>query len=319
MVKLKTLHEFAIEEGIKQDPRDREQIEEELKERKEKYEDLEGKRKEKYDKDKLENPFDDSKIFNKPQADVEKIAFGVDIETQDLLLLDKLNKEGEEIDAAITHHPAGRALANLHEVMRLQVDTLKQAGVPISQAEAVVKERIKEVMRGVHGGNHPRTPRAAELLDFPYMSLHTVTDNHAHQFIKNYLEKRDPYRIKDLLDALIEIPEFAWSLEYDMGPTVFTGDEENRVGNLAYDMTGGTELSKDRLEKMAQSGINTIVAMHMSQDQIEEAGEQNINVVSAGHMPSDSLGINLFLDKAIQEFGLDVVDFSGFKRFSRID
>ncbi|MFW5988023.1 MAG: NGG1p interacting factor NIF3, partial [bacterium] len=151
-----------------------------------------------------------------------------------------------------------------------------------------------------------------------YMSLHTVTDNHAHQFIKNYLERENPYKIKDLLDALVEIPEFAWSLEYDMGPTIFNGDKDNRVGKISYDMTGGTELSKERMETMAQSGVNTIVAMHMSQDQIEEAGNQNINIVSAGHMPSDSLGINLFLDKAIKEFNLEVMEFSGFKRVSRI-
>ncbi|PTD93586.1 NGG1p interacting factor NIF3 [archaeon SCG-AAA382B04] len=318
MVKLKKLHEFAVQEGIKQDPRDQEQIENQLEKRKEEFEDLEGVRKEEFDENKLENPFDDSKVLNKPDADVQKIAFGIDIETQDLLLLDKLNKNKENIDAVITHHPDGRALSNLYEVMKLQIDVLENAGVPISQAEAVVKGRVKEVMRGVHGGNLSRTPKAAELLDFPYMCLHTVADNHAHQFLKSYLENENPYTLKDLMDSLIELPEFAWSLEYGMGPTIFNGDEENRVGKIAYDMTGGTELNKDRLEKMAQSGINTIVAMHMSQSQVDEAGEQNINVVSAGHMPSDSLGINLLMDKAIQEFDLEVMELSGFKRVSRI-
>lgn len=318
MVKLKKLHEFAIKEGIKQDPREKAKIEKELEERREKYEELEGIRKEKFDEDRLENPFDDSKVYNEPDADVEKIAFGIDIETQDLLLLDKLNEQGKGIDAAITHHPDGRGLANLHQVMKVNIDTLKQVGVPISQAEAIVKDRISEVMRGVHGGNHPRTPKAAELLNIPYMSLHTVTDNHAHQFLKSYLEKENPYKIKDLLDSLVEIPEFAWSLEYEMGPTIFSGDKDNRVGKIAYDMTGGTEVGKERLEKMAQSGVNTIVAMHMSQEQVDEAGEQNINIVSAGHMPSDSLGINLFLDKAKKEFGLKIMDFSGYKRVSRI-
>ncbi len=318
MVELKELHGFAIEEGIKADPRDKEQIEEELKDRKEEYEDLEGVRKEKYDKDRLNNPFDDSKIYYGSEAEIQEIAFGIDISSQDLLLIDKLNKKDKDIDAVISHHPDGRGLANLHEVMKLQIDTLENAGVPISQAEAVVKKRIKEVKRGVHGVNHPRTPKAAELLDIPYMSLHTITDNHAHQFLKSYLKEENPYKIKDLLDSLLEIPEYAWSLEYDMGPTIFNGDKENRVGKISFDMTGGTELNKDRLEKMAQSGINTIIAMHMSEDQIKEAGEQNINVVSAGHMPSDSLGINLFLDKAINEFGIEIFELSGFKRVSRI-
>ncbi len=318
MVKLKELHEFAVREGIEVDPRNEEEIEDELNKRKEKYEKLEGIRKEKYDKERLKNPFDDSKILYGENMEVEKLAIGVDIETQDLLLIDKLNEKGYEIDGAITHHPEGRGLARLYKVMKLQIRTLEEVGVPVSQAEAIVKGRVKEVMKSLHGGNHSRAPRTAELLDIPYSSMHTVSDNHAHNFLKKYLHEKNPYRISDLIENLLEIPEYEWSLEHDMGPQIFNGSEKNRVGKLAYDMTGGTEMSKDRLEKMAQSGVNTIVAMHMSKDQIKEAGDQNINVVAAGHMPSDSLGINLLFDKIIEEFNIELFEISGFKRISRI-
>ncbi|OKY78717.1 MAG: putative GTP cyclohydrolase 1 type 2 NIF3 family [Candidatus Methanohalarchaeum thermophilum] len=318
VVKLKKLHEFAIEEGKKEDPRGSDQISKLLDKREDEYEDLEGVKKEKYDEDKLNNPFDDSKLIFGADREVEKLAVGIDIETQDLLLLDRLREKGEDIDGAIAHHPVGRALANLHEVLKLQVDTLVNVDVPVSQAESFVKKRSKDVMNGTHGGNHPRAPKTAELLNIPLMSLHTAADNHAHQFIKDYLEEKDPYKISDLMDVLLEIPEYKWALEYDMGPTIFNGDEDNRVGKLAYDYTGGTELGKERLEKMAQSGVNTIVAMHMSKDQIEEAQEQNINVVASGHMSSDSIGLNILLDKAKKEFGIDIVEFSGFKRVSRL-
>ncbi|OUJ19186.1 putative GTP cyclohydrolase 1 type 2 NIF3 family [Methanonatronarchaeum thermophilum] len=318
MVTLKELHEFAVEEAIKVDPRDKDRIDEILQKRNEKYEDLEGVRKDKYDQNRLKNPYDDSKILHAGNTDVEKIAVGIDIETQDLLLIDRLNEKGIEIDAAIAHHPEGRGLANLHQVMKMQVETLEQTGVSISQAEAIVRGRVDEVRKGVHSGNHPRSVQTATLLDIPYACLHTVADNHVNNYLEKYVEEKNPDRISDLIDILIEIPEYEWALEYDLGPTIFNGKKKNRVGKVAYDMTGGTELSKERLEKMAQSGVNTIIAMHMSKKQIKEAKKQNINVVAAGHISSDSIGLNLLLDKMVDKFNIKVVELSGFKRVTRL-
>ncbi len=317
MVTFDELHEFAVEEGIAEDPRDRDEIQRELEERQERYEKLEGPRKEHFDEDRLENPYDDSKVLNQGDAEVSRVAIGIDMETQELLLVDRLNEKGESIDGVITHHPEGRSLAWLSDVMDLQIDTLRKAGVPVSQAEAVVRPRVRSVRQGVHGVNHPRAPTAAETLGLPFMSMHTITDNHAHTFIKDRLEETEPRTLDDLVDELLELEEYRWALDYGMGPEIFVGQEDNRVGNLAFDFTGGTELTKDRMETMATSGVNTIVAMHMSKEQIEEAENQNINVVSAGHMSSDSLGMNLFLDKALDEFDLEVVELSGFLRVDR--
>ncbi len=318
MVTLNDVHRFSVEEGIKEDPRDEEKIEEELKKRKENYEEMEGKEKEHYDKDRLENPFDDSKVIYGGDREVKKLVVGIDIETQDLILIDRLNEKGEGIDAAFGHHPEGRALANLHSVMGLQVDTLEQAGIPVSQAEGIVRPRADEVKKGVHASNHPRAPRTAELLDIPFMTLHTVCDNHAYRFMKDHLKKKDPETLGDVVDAILEVPEYEWSLEYDMGPEIFTGSKENRAGKIeVLGFTGGTSLKEDLIDKMVGSGIDTLVVMHAPKKQIEKAKEENINIISAGHMPSDSLGINLLLDKAEEKFNLEIFELSGFKRIER--
>lgn len=317
MVTLQELHDFAVEQGIEQDPRDQEQINDLLEEREEEYESLEGVREERFNEDLLDNPFDDSRVLFGGDQDVETLAIGIDMSVQELLLVDRLNDNGDDIDGVISHHPEGKALARLHAVMPLQVDTLHNADVPISQAEAAVRPRVQEVRQGTHGVNHPRAPRTAELLDLPFATMHTITDNYAHQFVQDYLEDEDPRTLNDLVDALLEIEEYQWALEHEMGPEIFVGDGDNRVGNLAFDFTGGTELNKERMEAMATSGINTIVAMHMSKSQIKEANEQNINVVSAGHMASDSLGMNLLLDDAQDEFDLEIKEMSGFKRVER--
>lgn len=318
MVKLKKLHEFAVEEGIKEDPRSEERIEKILKDRKEKYEDLEGPKKEMYDEGRLENPFDDCKIVYGPEEDVEKLAVGIDMEVQELVLIDRLNERGKNIDGVIGHHPEGRALANLYKVMGLQIDVLSEGGIPVSQAEALVRPRSQEIKKSIHPRNHPRTPKATELLDIPFMTLHTIADNHAYSFVNDYLDEEDPETLDDVIDALIELPEYKWSMNYGMEPQIHSGKKENRAGEIGvFGFTGGTDLGENVIEKMADSGIDTLVAMHAPKDQIEQADEENINIITAGHMPSDSLGLNLFFDKAEEKFGLSFVEMSGFKRVKR--
>lgn len=318
MVTLKELHAFAVEQGIEADPRSEKQIEDLLEEREKEYEKLEGVWKEQYDEDRLENPFDDSKVLWGGEKNVSRLAVGIDMETQDLMLVDRLNEKGESVDGVITHHPEGIGLASLADVMRLQIDTLNQAGIPVSQAEGIVRPRMKEVERGVHPGNHPRAVKAAEKLGLPFMSAHTITDNLAYQYVKEYLDEEEPRTLKDVLDALLEIEEYRWELGQGLGPKIFAGRKDSRTGNIGVlGFTGGTDLNEDLIGRMVDAGIDTLVAMHAKKEQIEKAEEENINVISAGHMSSDSLGMNLFLDAAQDEFGIEVVPLSGFHRVER--
>ncbi|MBI1972225.1 MAG: NGG1p interacting factor NIF3 [Candidatus Aenigmarchaeota archaeon] len=318
MVSWKELHEFAVKEGIKEDPRGEQEIKRVLEDIKEHYEELKGHQKEYFDKGRLENPFADSLVLTSENAkDIASVAVGIDVETQELLLMDRLKQKGARIDAVITHHPEGRALAALHQVMDMQIKILHKSGVPISQAEAIVRPRVDDVRRGLHPINHTRAIDAARLLGIPLMSIHTIADNHAHRFLENLLEKEKPRTIRNLIDILYKIPEYQWAASHGMGPTIFVGSPENECGKITFDMTGGTELDKTRMKVMAESGINTVVAMHMSKDQYEEAKSHNINVVAAGHMSSDSLGMNLLLDKVEKKFRLKITEFSGFKRVKR--
>ncbi|MDY6770181.1 MAG: Nif3-like dinuclear metal center hexameric protein [Candidatus Nanohaloarchaea archaeon] len=318
MPTIQDIHEFAVEHGIKKDPRDREHIEDLLEERAEQYEELEGVRKERFDEDRLDNPYDDCKVLYGGDREVETVAVGIDIDAQELLLVDRLNEQGEDIDGVIAHHPQGRAYARLSDVMKLQIDSMKRAGIPVSQAEGIIQESAQKVRQGVHPKNHPRAPRAAELLDIPFMNTHTTTDNFAYAFMRDYLDEEDPRTLDDLIDALLDLEEYQWELGHGAGPEIFAGAGDNRVGEIGVlGFTGGTDAGDDIIDKMMESGIDTLVAMHATREQVEKAEEHSINIVTAGHMASDSLGINLLLDKLQDEFSVDVVELSGFKRVER--
>ena len=314
-MKIKEIYNLAINKGIEADFRGRGGIERFLKRKKEKYEKLSEKEKEEFDKEALENPFLDSRILNISQdKEIKRILVGIDIEPAEILLA----KEIGNIDLIISHHPLGKGLAHLSDVMELQCDVLNQYGVPINVAEGLMKERIDEVARGINARNHQRTVDSARLLGFNLICLHTVCDNLAAKFLKDRIEKEDSLmRIEDLLNLLKEIPEYKEALKIGAGPKIFVGDPERRCGKIAVtEITGGTEGSPKLYEKMAIAGIGTIIGMHMREESKKEAEASNINVIIAGHMSSDSLGMNLFLDE-LEKKGIEIVPCSGLIRVSR--
>lgn len=315
-MRLQEIFQLAIKKGIEADFRGRETIERILKRKKEKFEKLSEKEKEEFDKEALENPYLDSRILNVAKdKEIKRVLVGIDIEPAEILLA----KEIGGIDLIISHHPLGKGLANLHEVMELQCDILNQYGVPINVAEGLMRERISEVARGVNAYNHQRTVDVARILGFNLICLHTTCDNLAAKFLKEKIEKENNLlTLGELLEKLKEIPEYKKAIEYGAGPTLFVGDIEMRCGKIAVtEITGGTEGSPKLYEKMAIAGIGTVLAMHMKEENKKEAEAANINVVIAGHISSDSLGVNLFLDE-LEKKGIEIIPCSGLIRVSRL-
>lgn len=313
---IQEIYNLAIKMGKEADFRGVKGVEQVLKRRKEKFEKLQGLEKKEFDQEALENPYLDSRILHiAKDREIKKILVGIDIEPAEILLA----KEIGNIDLIISHHPLGKGLAHLSDVMELQCDVLNLYGVPINIAEGLMKKRISEVARGVNRLNHQRTVDAAKILGFNLMCLHTATDNLAAKFLKDKVEKEDSLmRIEDLLALLKEIQEYKEAMKFGAGPKIFVGDKERRCGKIAItEITGGTEGSPKLYEKMAIAGIGTIVGMHISEEHKKEAEASNINVVIAGHMSSDSLGMNLFLDE-LEKKGIEIVPCSGLIRVPHV-
>jgi len=315
-MKIKEIYNLVIQMGIEADFRREEGIKTLLERKRKKYEKMEAQEKEEFDKEALENPYLDSRIYHIAEdKEVKKVLVGVDIEPAELLIA----KEIGDIDLVIAHHPLGKGLAHLADVMDLQCDVLNFYVVPINIAEGLMKKRIEEVARGVNAANHQRTVDAAKLLKINLMNSHTPCDNLAASFLRKKIENnKEIERIDDLLKVLKEIPEYKEAVKIGAGPKIFVGDKENRCGKISLnEITGGTEGSPKLYGKMANAGIGTVIGMHLSEEGRKEAEDSNINVVIAGHMSSDSLGINLFLDE-LEKKGIEIVSCSGLTRVSRV-
>ncbi len=130
-------------------------------------------------------------------------------------------------------------------------------------------------------------------------------------------DRTSPQRLKDVLKLLKNLPEYQEARRNNAGPRILVGSDEQRTGKIFVKMTGGTSGSKETIEKLVQSGVGTLVAMHLPEDHRKEAEKHHLHVVIAGHISSDTLGLNLLLDKLEANEPLQFVECSGFKRFKR--
>ncbi len=318
-MKLATFYRTVIAAGTAADPRPRKLIREELARRKEKFEKLDESDREFHDEDCLFNPYSDTRVlYGDDAVEVGRVMVGIDIDAGELAVADRLGQRGEKIDLVLAHHPSGRALAGLHDVMRMQIDMLHSLGVPISAAEGMMEGRVKEIERRLLPANHNRAADAARLLDIPLMCAHTPADKLVSRHLQNRLSKEKPHRLGEVIDLLLEEPEYREGARNGVRPRILLGGKERRAGNVILEMTGGTSGAKAAFAQMANRGVDTIVGMHISDDYRKEAKKHHLNVIIAGHMSSDTLGMNLLMDKvAAKAGGLEVVAASGFKRFQR--
>ncbi len=311
---IKQIFDLAIKMGIDSDLRGKTAVFKMLKRKKEQYEKLNKEQKEESDLEALTNPYLDSRIhFDSGKNPIKKIMAGIDMDGNEILLADKLGG----IDLVLSHHPRGKALADISEVMHLQAEVYAKYGIPINVAEAIQKTRIEEVARGTNPVNHYRSVDIARLLKISYMNVHTSCDNLVANFLNKKITAAKPEYVGDILKLLKEVPEYKEAIKLGAGPRLFAGHPENHCGKVAVtEITGGTEPSAKIYEKLSQAGVGTIIGMHQSEEHKKEAEAAHINVIIAGHMSSDSIGMNLFLDE-LEKRGIEIIPCSGLIRVKR--
>ena len=129
-----------------------------------------------FDADSLWNPYADSRIVHRdPGHEVLSVMWGIDINTPELLLADRLREKGRRIDAVTGHHPGRRPPACIRWCISGEHDGV--VGRPSSPPpSASWAPRAREVMCGTHAGNHMQAGDSAALLGIPLMCLHQPAD-----------------------------------------------------------------------------------------------------------------------------------------------
>lgn len=315
---LSDIYAFIVQEGIRTDLRTPDEIKKKLRDAKGEYRKLTALRKKLYDKENFTNPFSDTRIlFGDNNRDIKRILVGIDVEVGEILLADKFSQKGKSIDLILAHHPEGKALAGLYDVMSLQTDVLRHLGLKAEIAKSLMDQRISEIERRLHAANHTRAVDAARLMQIPLMCCHTPSDNHVAQYLQRLVDRSKPRNLQEVTDLLLKEPEYQDAEREKAGPKIWIGKPNDKAGKILVDMTGGTEGSKNIFARLSQAGIDTLLCMHLSEEHFNRIKSEHINVIVAGHMASDNLGLNLLFDKLQKKGSIDFIECSGFRRFRR--
>ncbi|MFA5867781.1 MAG: NGG1p interacting factor NIF3 [Actinomycetota bacterium] len=313
-MKLKEIYDLAVRLGRKNDPRGEMAVKKQLAKAKKAFDDAPEDERDEFDAERLTNPYADTRIlYGDSNLEVKNVLAGIDVETPEIVLVDSLRGKGQAIDLVIGHHPEASALAGLPDVMPMQPDIWHMFGVPVNVGDALMDERMKEVMRGILPVNKNRPLDAAKMLDVPFMCCHTPADNMVTSKLTARFDKEGPETVGDVVKILKTFPEYKEAAKEGAGPTVIVGCSANRAGKIFVDMTGGTGGPQKAIEKLVAAGVGTVVGMHMSEKSRKEASKHHLNVVIAGHISSDSIGLNMFLDE-LEKKGVKVTSFSGLIR-----
>jgi len=319
-MKLDQLFKATVDAGIKADPRNKKQLDIFLKKYKDQEKKLGKDEKKFFDKERTWNPYSDTRILNGTgKEEVKRLMVGVDIETPEILLADRLREKGEKIDCIFIHHPEGRALADLEKVMPLQVDLLATVGVPVNRSESHLHPRMETIWKSIHAGNLFREERAAELLGIPMFTCHTPTDNLAWRFVEKHICQKEFDNLGEIVNALHKVKEYEHYAVKGNPCIIANGSNASRPGKVvATEFTGGTNGPEEFIVEQAKANVGTILTMHTTEKSLEAAKKHHIHLIQCSHMASDALGINLMLDIiSKKEKKLSTVDVSGFVRVKR--
>jgi len=317
-MKLGEIYRMIVELGIQADPRGKEKVDKVLEQSKQKLDKLKGKKKELADKDVTWNPYTDCRLlYGAEDREIGSILAGIDITPGEIALAELMERKGKKVDLVFAHHPHGIGTSNLDFVMKLQPEQWASFGVPIAQAESAMAPRLKEVHLATKPSNHTQTIDAAKLIDMPFLCAHTPADSMGYQFLSAYLKDKNPDTLGDLVEALLDVPEYQEAERVGAGPEIIVGSESGSVGEKFVFFTGGTSPGPKAIKVLARAGISTIITMHMAENLKKECEEEGLYVVIAGHDSSDSIGMNLILDE-LEKKNITTFACSGLFRYKRI-
>lgn len=322
-ITIQEIFDISIKKGIENDPRGQDEVQEYLNTVNNDYNSLSQEEKQHYNTKHLVNPYHDSVIYyGQEKTPVTKVIVWIDVEGPEFLLVNEYNKNNKNpIDLIIGHHPEWEALLGIAKLQKgIAPFVAHRTGVPINFCEKIEHPRVEQVEQRFSPMNHSRALSFPKMLDIPYMGIHTPADNCCHMFFEELIfqNKQELNTLQDIINLLMKEPEMQIAKMQWGGPQIWNWDKTSRCGKIVVTgITWGTESSKDIYQEYAKAGVGTILEMHMSPEHLKAAKEANLNVIMTDHMASDSLWMNLILDE-IEKQWVEILDFSGFTRHSRI-
>lgn len=217
-----------------------------------------------------------------------KVLLGIDAGVP-LLLLAKQS----DYDAVIAHHPpGGTAAINFHQVFRRHIHQMIDAGVPREEAEKAVRKKLETLEVKGHTRNYGHAVDVAQLLEMPYMNIHTPLDEVGRRLMDEQIKRETDSNstVQEVITALRQLPEFRNAATQIK---IRVGKAENPAGKVVVSHGAGTNGGYQIAKPYFDHGVGTVIYIHVSPQDLEKMKQKvEGNLIVTGHVASDSVGIN---------------------------
>ena len=245
-----------------------------------------------------------------PGENIKKVLVGIDMNTPELLVGKLMG-----YDCVVSHHPRNTDLKGMNNLFRDQMYMMNKHGIPLNRAQKLIEGDAAKMDATDHAFNFNRNASAAELLNMPFICIHTPADLIVESALQKICDERfgnNPMtKLGDVMKIFDDIPEFQKAI---YPPKIDVGSPDSYAGKILVIMSGVTEAGPEVYKAYCEAGVGTFIFMHCGEEALKAIREQNIgNVITAGHMASDSYGMNRILD-AWEKEGLEITAMSGLLR-----
>jgi hypothetical protein len=262
------------------------------------------------------NPYPDSVIITgENEKTIKNLFVSIDIDISIILLVVQLINNGVKIDGILSHHPTGKGLYNITEVIRLQKENWQKAGIRETDAQRLYEKIYREEELGLKG-NYNGPENAADFFKIPLMCIHTPVDNIIQVFFEKFFKDKNDMTIDEALSEVSKIPECKMASEKGDEPFLVGNLGSKAIGKYFVDMTGGVDPPDEIFKLLKKTGIDTIIGMHYNSDNISSIMKSRLSAIICGHMACDSIGMNIFCD-LLEKEGVNIISGPGFYRYKR--
>lgn len=219
-------------------------------------------------------------------------------------------------DLVLTHHPIGKTIAGLPDMILQQSDNISPYGVDPGAVRGVLETASEKLRRELSGSNFFCEEQIAKLIGISVGNIHTLADNAAVQVLSEKLAPLSSGTLGDALRVLSEIFEYREASKRGNGPYIVLGEPSSPLGRIALsEFVGGQESDPLMIRALAEAGIQTILCPHFSEEYFAMAKQMGLNLLYCGHLASDSIGMNVLLDALLErDPSISVVSYGGLIR-----
>ncbi|MFH1616688.1 MAG: hypothetical protein ABIG61_16590 [Planctomycetota bacterium] len=303
---LKQIYEASIKVGAKYDWRGQEALDEIIAQAK-RDADKPG-----FDKDRLFNPFGDTRIaFGDPDTKVKSILVGMDIFPTEILLAGQMNQIGKQVDLVLSHHTTcvNRGIFYYDDILLRHKNALAEIGVPKGKYDEAVEHWTATVRREWKMD----TINTARNLDMPLFVVHTPCDViHVKRTRDIFAQMKNAYlaEIVDELDRLKEIQLHPYE------KIILYGDPKTKQGKVYNPVAGGWRPLINLFQLACEAGINTAVLVSPTEEYITMAQKYGVNIIEVPTVSQCNYGINIMIDELQKLAPLKIYEAQSFHRIT---